>query len=131
MRLGEKLPKILAIELEKEQQEKLRLAKDKDARYAKEAEEQIQRIIPVLEKRAREGLRWGTIQRPVKTNAKWWPPGTTSNKNVCTPDDLIAESSILYHRCVDELGLNVVIRFWIEELGINDYAAGYEMVAVW
>jgi hypothetical protein len=132
-RLGERLKTLYADEQEAMKQRAIERHNDEMKRWEARADEILKDLPAKLEELARRGYRWGTIQRPVKTKAEHWPPRTTTNKNVCLPEDLLEESRVIYQRCVDDLGLTVEIRYWQEhdydEPGA--YIGGYEMVAVW
>ena len=123
------------MEIQAEEQKQAYIQREQDKRAALEA--RANEVVSKLEKKftklAQKGLRWGTIQRPVKTTAEHHSPRSRSTPNVCKPDDLIEESALIYHKCVHDLGLDVQIRYWHEkdydEPGA--YHGGYEMVAVW
>ena len=131
--LGEELANIFYNTLEKSKQSAL----DREMQRLKSLQESANYVLnPLpdkLKERALKGFRWGVIQRNVKTIAKHWPPRTTTNKNICRPEDLIEESAIIYQACVEKLGLNVQIRYWQEHDSDEPlaYIGGYEMVAVW
>ena len=132
-KLGEKLKTIFEDTQEENKQRAIELRNKEQLKLEARANEILQDLPAKLEKRALTGLRWGTIQRPVKTTAGHWPPRTTTNKNICSPEELIEESAIIYHKCVSDLGLTVEIRYW-QEHDYNEpgaYIGGYEMVAVW
>lgn len=133
MNLGDRLKNIHEHVLEERKQKALdRHRKEQEALETK-AKRVLDPLPEYLEEQALKGIRWGTIQRPVKTNAEHHPPQSRSTKNICRPEDLIEESALIYQKCVDELGLTVKIRYWQEhdydEPGA--YIGGYEMVAVW
>lgn len=112
--------------------------------YQKREEERLSKLRASMQwyldsfiKRARElvntsGGRWCIVQKPVKTNAKHSNPQTTRCTNVCTPDDLLEESKLLYNEVV-EMGFKVEIKYYhdrdYDEPG--NYDAGYEMIARW
>lgn len=133
MKLGERLSNIHEETFEKQKQASLKARQDEAAKLVAKADYVMEGLKERLTTRAERGIRWGLIQRPVKTTAEHHPPNSRATRNVCKPEDLIEESALIYQRCVDDLGLTVQIRYWQEhdydEPGA--YHGGYEMVAVW